>query len=109
MSFRRILPLFAMLALLIAPFGRMAAAEAMAMPHHAPEAVASHCAGESEPDGDKSEPSAIDCLIACAAMAPAAAMSFTPLAAPTGLHGALPVAAYAGVRHEADPPPPRFS
>ena len=108
-SFRRILPLLAMLALLIAPFGRMAAAEAMTMPHHAPETMASHCAGESQPDGDQGQPTAIDCLIACAAMAPAGDSSYQPLPVPAATHVALPVLAWTGIRHEADPPPPRFS
>ena len=107
MSFRRIFPLLAMLALLIAPFGRIAAAEAM--PHHGAEAIESHCAGSEAPDGDNKERTAIDCMVACAAMASAAELSLAPSPLPATILCALPNLTRAGIQHEADPPPPRFS
>lgn len=108
MSLRRFLPFLMLLALALAPFGRMAAAEAKAMPHHSATAMPDHCAGEPQPD-EGLQPSSIDCMIACAAMAPAAAMEFVAppvaLVEPTAPPELIP----AGIRPEAEPPPPRFS
>ena len=107
---RRILPLLTLVALLLAPFGRMAAAEASAMPHHGDRAAAAsgHCdgmpaQGEGRPDR------AIDCMIACAALASAEAP--TAAAAPALAPMPEPAAArqFSGIDPEADPPPPRFS
>ena len=104
----RLLPLLALLALLIAPFGRMAAAEAS--PHHGAPAMAGHCE-EAAPDeqapGEAQK--AIDCMIACAAVAaPAAPRLEVPLHA-----SEQPAAASAfglvGLHPERDPPPPRLS
>ena len=110
MSFRCLLPLLTVLALLVAPFGRMAAAETMTLTHHAAAAAAmpGHCDDRPTPTQDRPD-KAIDCMIACAAMAAADAPSlvlaaFTP-AAPERL--ALP--AFTGLNPEAEPPPPRFS
>lgn len=108
MSLRRLLPFLVLIALVMAPFGRMNVAEAKAMPHDMPSAMASHC-GQPMPDGDKSSPVAIDCMIACAAMAPAAAPVFTPLPAAEAAPVAIPSFLLAGIQPEADPPPPRFS
>ena len=104
----RLLPLLALLALLIAPFGRMAAAEAA--PHHGAPAMAEHCEqaapGDEAPDDAQK---AIDCMTACAAVA---APSAPPLEVPRRA-SEQPVAARAfglvGLQPERDPPPPRLS
>ena len=107
MSLRRLLPFLMLLALATAPFGRMAAAEAM--PHHAPMAMAGHCAGRPQPDRDR-HPASIDCMIACAAMAPAAAaLDFVPPPVAHTEPVALPALVLAGIRPKAEPPPPRVS
>jgi hypothetical protein len=77
-NLRRLLPLLVLLALVIAPFGRVAVAEAKTIPHPMPSAMASHCPGQPMPDGDKGGRVAIDCMIACAAMASAAAPFLAP-------------------------------
>ena len=106
---RRLLPLLALLALLAAPFGRIAAAEAMTAGHHPPMAMTGHCEDMPSPQQDKTDKTAIDCMIACAAMATEDACGTTvraPLVAGP-IAGALPV--FFGLHPEADPPPPRFS
>ncbi len=108
MMLRRLLPLLALLALLVAPFGRMAAAEAMAAPAHGAMTTSGHCDDAPGPGHDEANKS-IDCMIACAVMAPADAPALEaapPAAAPLEA-GAL--AAFFGFHPEADPPPPRFS
>gem|GEM_PF-3111321 len=109
MSLRRLLPLLIVIALAIAPFGRMGMAEARAMPKDMSSAMAFHCAGQPMPEGDKGGRVGIDCMIACAAMAPAA----TPPLSPPPPTAAVPIAARTlaldGIHPEADPPPPRFS
>ena len=109
---RAFLSLAMLLALLIAPFGRMAAAEAATMPHgQAPTAMAGHCSDMPAPDPD--EPGhgtmTIDCLVACATIAtpdaPAlAAILFSPATPEPGR-----LALFIGLHPEADPPPPRLS
>ena len=109
MSFRRLLPLLALVALLVAPFGRMAAAEAMAMPRHAAVAMAGHCDDMPAPGQHESGKAAIDCLTACAVMTPADAPALAaeaPLRAVPAESTPLPIS---GLRPESDPPPPRFS
>lgn len=108
MSLFRLLPLLAMLALVASPFGRMAAAEAMVAPHHQAAAMAGHCPDMPAQD-DGAAPQAIDCMIACAAMAGADAPAFgEPQAMPAAeAHFAPPVSA--GLHPESEPPPPRFS
>ena len=98
-----------LVALATAPFGRMGAVEAKAMPNH--PAMAGHCAGQPKPDQDRHEgPAAIDCMIACATIAPAAAPDFVPPSAGHAEPVAPPSASIlAGIRPEAEPPPPRFS
>lgn len=96
-----------LLALALAPFGRMAAAEAKAMPHHAPAAMSGHCAGQPEPDQDRQP--AIDCMIACAAMAPAAMPAFVPPPVAHAEPTSGPALILAGILPEAEPPPPRPS
>ncbi len=108
---RRLLPLLALLALLIAPFGRMGMAEATPTPNHgAPMAMAGHC--EDMPASAPGQPdkAGIDCMIACAAIAPDAApfVAGTPPPA-AAAPGALPVAPFRGLHPTAEPPPPRLS
>lgn len=107
-SLRRLLLLLIPLALAIAPFGRMNMAEAKAMAHDMSSAMATHCAGWPMPDGDNDGRVAVDCMIACTAMAPAA----MPFLAPPLAIEAVPLAMLpiltAGIRPEADPPPTPF-
>lgn len=108
MTWRRLLPLIALLALAVAPFGRMAAAEAMAPAHHTATAAPGHCDDMPAPDGDEAD-KLLDCLTACASLAAADASPLPVLtAAPASLQ-AQPPAGAAGVNPEADPPPPRLS
>ena len=117
----RTLRLLLLAALLLAPVGRMGIAQAMAVPAEAPAAMAGHCADmpaaaparpaghhqQAPPQGDAEK--AVDCMVACAAMASAPA----PLVTPAPLADPLPDApllfSLTGLRPEADPPPPRFS
>jgi hypothetical protein len=102
---RLLVQLLILAVMALAPFGRMEAARAMAMPHQA--AMASHCAGRPMPDQDRQE-RMVDCMIACAAtaaiaapetLAPPAAIALNPVAGP--------VPCLSGLSPEADPPPPR--
>jgi hypothetical protein len=105
-SRRRVVQILILAALVLAPFGRLGMAQAMAR-HDAPMATASHCAGQPLPDGDKGHKMAVDCMIACAAMAPVPAVLFVPLIAIEAAVAASPLPRLAGIRPEADPPPPR--
>lgn len=105
MSHRRLVQLFVLAALVLAPFGRLGLAQAT--PHHAPMAMNAHCAGQPVPDRGKSHKMAVDCMIACAAMAAAGALFILPLPAPRAAPSARPTSLLAGIRPEADPPPPR--
>ena len=112
MKLRRLLPLLTLLALLVAPFGRIAAAEAMMMPQQPMAAMSGHCDDMPAPaqhQGDRTHKASIDCLAACAAMATAEdvslARSFAVMALPA--HFALPV--FSGLHPEAEPPPPRLA
>lgn len=105
----RLLRTILLLALMLAPFGRMGIAEAKAAPHHGMAMMASHCPGQSGPDGDKSGGMSVDCMIACAAMVPApAALLVPPPSVETAVIAvSLPIPS--GIRPEAEPPPPRLS
>lgn len=105
MTARRVLALLMLAALMLAPFGRMGAAEARPMPHH--QAMPVHCVGQPQPAGDDSAPVSIDCMIACAAMTPAAAPFFAPPPAAEAAPAPIPASALAGIRPDAEPPPPR--
>ena len=95
---------------MVAPFGRMAAAEAMALPHQPAAMTAGHCAEMPMPDSDGSDrphKMTIDCLSACAAMAtldsplvPGLVGTAAPQVAPIPLLSD-------GLHPQADPPPPR--
>jgi hypothetical protein len=102
---RRLVQLFVLLALTLAPFGRIGASQAMAGP--GAMAMPAHCAGQPMPDGDKGHRMAVDCMIACAAMAPAPASFTLPLPPLAAAPVPLLMSHLAGIRPEADPPPPR--
>jgi hypothetical protein len=104
-SHRRLVQLFVLAALLLAPFGRLGLAQAT--PHHAPMAMNAHCAGQPMPDRGKSQRMAVDCMIACAAVAAVAAPFVLPPPAARAAPSATPASFLAGIRPEADPPPPR--
>jgi hypothetical protein len=107
-SRRRLVQLFVLAALLLAPFGRIGIAQAMTAPHHG--AMASHCAGQPLSDADMRGEMAVDCMIACAAMTPAAApFALQPQPLALAAPSAKPAAILAGIRPEADPPPPRLA
>ena len=79
--------------------------------------MAGHCADMPAPrrgstrgapqQGD--ERKAVDCMIACAAMATAPAPFVAPAPPAAALPGAPFLSSLTGLRPEADPPPPRFS
>jgi hypothetical protein len=108
-SLRRLLPLVILLALVFAPFGRIAAAEAMAVSHHQPMATAGRCADMPMPADDTADKRAVDCMIACAVIAqlgsPALAATSTVAVPPAPVVHAT----FRGLHPEAEPPPPRFS
>jgi hypothetical protein len=100
---RRFLSLLALFALLAMPFGHRQAGA-----HSEPAAMAGHCHGGSVPSPGKADRAAIDCAVACAAIAPAAASPeepFMPVAA--NPEAAVP-AIFPGIRSATDPPPPRL-
>jgi hypothetical protein len=97
---RFILSLLALLALLATPFGHMQA--------HAHGGVsASPCHGSSAPAPGKADRAAIDCAIACAAIAPSAA-SPAPRLIVAAAPEQVPLPLSRGIRTAADPPPPRL-
>jgi hypothetical protein len=100
---RRFLSLLALFALLAMPFGHMQASA-----HGGPSAIAGHCHGSPTPSPGKADRAAIDCAIACAALAPAA---LSPKAPPIPMaadpEAAVP-AMFAGICSATDPPPPRL-
>lgn len=114
MTLRACLRLLLLAALLLAPLGRIGVAQAMAAPGGMTMA---HCADmpapasghhRQAPNRDEGK-MAVDCMIACAAMATAPA----PFVAPAPAAVALPIpslsSSLTGIQPEADPPPPRFS
>ena len=116
----RTLRLLLLAALLLAPVGRMGIAQAMARPADAPAAMAGHCAdmpdtahhggnGHEQAPQPGGEGKAVDCMIACAAMTTAAAPFVAPAPLAETQPGTLVLFSPAGIRPEADPPPPRRS
>lgn len=113
----RILRLLLLAVMLLAPLGRIGVAQAMAVPAEAPAAMAGHCADMPAPPaghhrqapapGD--ERKAVDCMIACAAMTTAPAPFVAPAPPAAALPTAFLLSSPAGIRPEAEPPPPRFS
>jgi hypothetical protein len=119
---RACLRLLLLAAMLLAPLGRIGMAQAMAMPEAAAAGMAGHCAGmpaaapahhqgahhRNAPQKDN-ERMAVDCMTACAAVAPAFAPLVTPPPPAAALPGAIFLTSLTGIRPEADPPPPRRS
>ena len=118
---RACLRLLLLAAMLLAPLGRIGIAQAMAMPapgaammgHCAdmPAAAPAHHQGDrhQNPPQKDGERMAVDCMIACAAMAPAPAPLVAPPPVAAFVPGATILTSLTGIRPEADPPPPRFS
>jgi hypothetical protein len=108
MALRRLLP-FLILALMLAPMGRMGMAEA-APAHAMAMQSGGHCPDMPAPAGAPDRDGmGIDCAIACAAMHAAAAPFVVPaLAVPDALRP-VTISHRAGIRPEAEPPPPRRS
>ena len=106
---RRLLPLLTLLALIVAPFGRVAAAEAM-MTSHQPAAMSGHCQDMPAPEpADRTGKSSIDCLVACAAISTAETFVLGAKAVAASPQDGLLLPVFAGLHPEAEPPPPRFS
>ena len=94
------------MALLMAPFGRMAAAESSS--HH-PQSPIAHCDDMPQPADDAPEESVIDCMIACATLAAANTKSVEFVEAEPAPPEARIFPRVAGIKLTADPPPPRLS
>jgi hypothetical protein len=107
----RLFSLLAMIALLIAPFGRLSTAEAMSADTAMAQAGAmqGHCSDAPAPDHGKSGKAMVDCMTACASVAPARPMALEPVERQVLAPQARPVLAFAGISLEAETPPPRFS
>lgn len=109
---RRLLPLLVLVALMVAPFGRAAMAEAMTLPA-ASAAAFSHCdepaTHHTPATPDDPDPAKMDCLSACAVIAPAAGPAIAqPSAGPATIETLIPDNP-PGLTPEAEPPPPRLS
>ena len=109
MTWHRLLPLLAMLALAVAPFGRMAAAEAMAPAHHGEMAAPGHCDDMPAPDGGDDTDKRLDCLTACASLAAVADAELAVVPASVMALESVAIADAPGLTPEAEPPPPRRS
>ncbi|HTU11214.1 MAG TPA: hypothetical protein VMG08_09985 [Allosphingosinicella sp.] len=108
---RAALRLLLLAVMLLAPMGRIGMAEAMAA-HCAdvPAAAASHHGGHHQPaPAEDKSGTAIDCMIACAAMAPAPAPSVAPAPRATPRPAAPLPASLTGIRPDAATPPPRHA
>ncbi|MDQ8756764.1 hypothetical protein RCO27_11040 [Sphingosinicella sp. LHD-64] len=107
MTLRSLVPLLVFLALLAAPFGRMGMAEA-AMPHPAaPMAMSGHCADMPAPEPGKPSKSAIDCMVACAAVATESAVEIAFASPDPVAVVPRPLLSLHGIQPEAADPPPR--
>lgn len=102
MTSRRILQFLLVAVLVLAPFGRIGLGAADAM------GTGGHCGGMAMSHQGKAQPAAVDCAIACAAIAPTPEVAeFNPPPAPRAAHAPLPQPLRAGLSTGADPPPPR--
>ena len=102
---RFLLHLLVLAGLVLAPFGRVGLALAQA----APAAMTAHCAGDPAPVPDQDKSDRVDCTAACAAIAAPVGPVFVPPPACGMARVALAALARAGIRPEAEPPPPRIS
>lgn len=109
MTLRRLLPLFTLVALMIAPFGRMGMAEAAMPQHAAPMAMPGHCEDMPTPASGKPSKAAIDCMIACAAVATQSAAELVYAVSDPITVAPRPLFSLDGIEPEAADPPPRVS
>ena len=121
MTLRVCLRLLVLAAILLAPVGRIGIAQAMAASATAGSPMAGHCAEMPAPPAHDQkghqqkapertgEGMAVDCMTACAAMVAVPATFFAPPAAMLAPLSAPFQPGLAGIRPEAEPPPPRFS
>ncbi len=113
-TLRRLLPLLTLIALMLAPFGRVGMAEATMPAHgmaagHEMAAMPSHCADMPAPSDDAPADRMIDCLVACAVVTPPTAPA-VPIVAPQANAPAAGLAStFVGISPGSDPPPPRLS
>lgn len=106
---KRLVFLLAALAVLLAPLTMIGGGAAMAMSHGmAAEAGMDHCAGMDEPSKDQPRGD-IECMMACAAIAPLASRFEARLMAPAPLPRVLAATEARGLDPEAETPPPRSS
>jgi hypothetical protein len=99
---RRLVQILLVFILILSPFGRMGAAHGTEM--------AGHCAGAPAPHHGKGQQDAVDCTIACAAIAPTpAALDLAPPDVAQVSHPVRPDSFHAGLHTGADPPPPRLA
>lgn len=103
---RRLVPLLALLALLVAPYGRMQA-QAATVQHASPMAMAGHCEPAPAKVPTPAHHGSIDCMIACAGMPSVDAALAGPPLPPVAAMIAPPVAPLDGILPQFDPPPPR--
>lgn len=109
MLFRRFLRLFVLLALMVAPLGMVSNHAAIATEVTAASS-GGHCAeieGSSEAPGQGKASKSIDCMIACACVAPAQDQLAAPLISTMQLSSPV-ISAALGLNPAADPRPPRI-
>ena len=121
MSLRACLRLLLLAAMFLAPIGRIGLAQALAAPAATANAMAGHCAdmpvaavhhrgGQHEQVPARTgDGIAVDCMTACAAMVAVPAPVFAPPPAAMAILSVPLLPDLAGIRPEAEPPPPRFS
>jgi hypothetical protein len=97
----------ALLALIVASFARLSAAEAAA-PAHQAMMTAGHCAEMPAPTPDDPAKMSVDCMIACAAVAPPAYAEVAAGAPRAAMIEATPPVRIIGIHTATDPPPPRL-
>ena len=108
---RRLLHLFALLAMMLAPMamhGAPAAAASAPSPGHHSAGEAAHCGGSGQREEQKEKGRSADCAIACSAM-PCASHLSEPLSLPRAGFAATLSPFFAGTAPGSDPPPPRLS
>ena len=101
-----------LVALVVAPFGHMASAEAMAPVQHMSMGMAEHCAEMPAPAPTRSDPAhkaTIDCQAACAVVATLEGPTLVPAPAATSVLAGAALPQFLGLHPEAEPPPPRVS
>ena len=104
---RRLLPFLVLLALLVAPYGRM---QAQAAVPHAPQMMMiGHCQPSAPTAPTPAHHGSIDCMIACAAIVFAAEAALNPAEVAAILPESRATLHLKGLRPAADPPPPRLS